>query len=120
MATYNPIASLGDIGKGVADIDAALTTATALTNDFYNDGNVVLFVSNGSATAVTLTIKSQPDPYGRGGSGVGDETLSIPAGKMAVVPFMNPAMFNAAGLTTFTLSAFASVKVGIYRFIKNR
>lgn len=120
MTVYSPIANLGDKAEGVVDIDAALTTATELNNSFQNDGNLVLMVSNGSAGAITATIKGTPDPYGRGGAGVGDEAISIPAGKIGFFPFANPAMFNSGGSVNFTLSAFASVKVGLYRLTKTR
>lgn len=117
-----PIATLLDIGRGVLDLDAALTQATFADLVFYNDGNVVLFISNASAGVRTVTVKSQQDPFSRGGAAdtQNDEVIAITAGKIGFIPFMNPAMFNLGGMVTVTLDAVATTKVGIYRLTKAR
>jgi hypothetical protein len=120
MATLNPANTLDDFGEAITDLDAALAAAVDLTNDFFNDGNLVLVVSNGGGGPVTATVKGQPDPYSRGGAGVGDVANIVPAGKIGIYSLLNPAMFNGGGKTTFTLSATASVKIGVIRLRKLR
>jgi len=120
MATLTPIATLPNLGNGIASIQAALSAAADLSNDFANDGNIVLFVHNGDAATKDVTLVAEPDPYGRGGSGNNDVTVTIPAGETAFFPFMAAAMFNSGGSATFTLSAITSVDIGIYRLTKSR
>ena len=122
MAVLTPIATLNDNGRGVADLQTALAAAADTNNSFLNDGNSVLFVHNGGAVALTLTLKSAVDPYGRGGSGDtnNDEVLTVPAGATAVFPFLNPVAWNSGGAVSFTLSVTASIKIGVYRMIKLR
>lgn len=74
----------------------ALVTFTAAdaTNDhkFLNDGNTELLVVNGGSGACALTVKSVADQYGR----LGDLTLSVTPGHSAVVPSLDPTLFNQA------------------------
>jgi len=118
----NPIKSILDLGVGILDIDASLAAATGLELQFFNDGNTIMFISNGSASPVTATLVSAPDTFGRGGTGdtQNDEAIIIPAGKMGMFPFMAPSAFNKGGLVNVTLSSFATIKVGIYRLVKAR
>ena len=122
MATLTVSSSnvLDDNGARILDLDGALAAAADTSNDFFNNGDVVLVVSNGGASAVTATIKGQPDPYGRGGATVGDVAMAVAAGKIGISGLLNPAMFNSGGKTTFTLSATASVKIGVIRLRKLR
>lgn len=123
MATLSPIATLNDNGRGVLDLQAALAAAADLTNDFFNDGNVILFTHNGLVGALTVTLKSQPDDLGRGGSADtnNDEVLVIPAGETGFFPFLNPRGWNGGGKVSFTLSSVAAgVKIGVYRMQKLR
>lgn len=114
-----------DQGLGIADIDAAAVAPTQTDLVFLNSGNEVLFVSAG-ATAVTATVKAQPDPYGRGASNAGgggddnDVLVSVPSGKVAMITFMNPAMFNVGGAVSVVLSNTTTVKVLLARLRKNR
>lgn len=121
MATLSPIATLTDDGKTVVvDIDGSLAAAVDLSNNFLNDGNISIYVSNASGGNRVVTVKAQPDPFGRGGAGVGDVVCTIPAGKIGKLPFLNPASFNSGGQCTFTLDAVATTKIGIYREKKIR
>ncbi len=120
MATLSMADTLDDNGDRILDLDAACAAAADTSNDFFNNGDCVLVVSNGAASAVTATVKGAPDPYGRGGGGVGDVAIVVPAGKIGISGLLNPAMFNSGGKTTFTLSATASVKIGVLRLRKLR
>jgi len=114
-----PIATLLNRGIGVADLQAALAAATDTEIQFKNSGDLVLFVDNQSAGVRTVTLKAQPDPFGRGGAGVNDEVIAIPAGEVGFVPFMSPAMFNNGGIASVELDATATTNVGIYRLSSN-
>lgn len=117
--TLTPIATLLDRGEGVQDLQGALASVGAETElNFANDGNLILFIENGDVAAKTATLAAQPDPFGRGGGGVNDEPITIPAGQVGFFPFMSPAMFNNVGITTVTLSAATNVNVGLYRLSK--
>ena len=120
MTVQNITAEKYDQAIGIPDIDAFCVAATVTNIEFRNDGNVLIFVSNGSAGAITATVKSVPDTYGRGGpsDNDNDEVISVPAGKVGMFPFASIGMFNAGGLCSLTLSAFASVKVGLLRQTK--
>lgn len=118
--TLTPIAELLDRGVGVADLQASLVAATDVDLEWRNDGNLVLFIDNQDAGARTVTLKAQPDPFGRGGAGVNDEPISIPAGQMGFIPMHTPAMFNSGGLAAATLDATTSTSVGLYRLRKAR
>ena len=59
-------------------------------NTFPNNGQTLAIVRNGSASAITVTFTSVPDPYGR----TGDAVVSVPAGTDMVVGPFNQALFN--------------------------
>jgi hypothetical protein len=115
MASLKPVAYLDDNGKGIADLAALLVEATEAANDFANTNNDLLVVDNTSSASVTLTIKAEEDPYGRG-SPANDQVITIAAGKIAFVPFLNIRAWG--GTTRFVLSAFADVNVGVIRMLK--
>lgn len=121
MTAYATTAEYLDRGAGIQDLEASLVAA-ATSMEFKNDGNIVVVINNGSVGSVTATLKSQPDPYGRGGASDtdNDEVYTIAAGKLAFIPLMNPAMFNLSGVAQITLSAAASVTVGFFRLTKAR
>jgi len=105
-------------GVGVADLDTAIATAAAATMEFNNDGNLLLFVKNGSASPVTLTVKAnQGDADGRGGT-ANDKAMTVAAGDIAVVPFLNPRAFNNSGQAQVTLSDVTTVTYVLYRLEK--
>jgi len=120
MATLTPVATRDDTGQGIADIVSLLDAAVDLQNDFVNDGNLVLFVNNGSVNPLVVTLIAEADPYGRGGGGVGDEAITVPAGAIGMFPFASPAMFNNGAKAAFTLDATATIDIGIVRLKKNR
>lgn len=123
MATLAPIAVLNDNGRGVSDIQAALAQAADLTNDFFNAGDAILVVDNQTVGSITVTLKSQPDDMGRGGTADtnNDEVLTIPTLKTGFFPFLNPRGWNGGGKAQFTLSSVAAgVKIGVWRMQKLR
>lgn len=126
MATLTPIATLDDKGQS-ANITAGLVAAVDLVNDFLNDGNVVIVIRNTDTNAKTLTISGQPDPFGRGGSTVGDVVLNLAAGNVTpqidLSSLLNPAMFNIGGKCTTTIAGtggVTGVSIGLYRLRKLR
>ena len=120
MATLTPFNTLDDSGESILDLVAGLSAAVDLSNDFFNDGNLILFVNNGDAAPHTITIESQPDPFGRGGGVVGDMAVVIAAGDLAMISLLNPAMWNGGGKVTPTLSALTSMTLGLVRLRKLR
>ncbi len=114
-----PIATLLNRGIGVADLQAALEAATDTELQFKNSGDLVLFVDNQSAGVRTVTLKAQPDPFGRGGAGVNDEIINIPAGEVGFIPFMDAAMFNSGGIVSVELDAVLTTNIGVYRLTRN-
>jgi hypothetical protein len=114
----NPIATLLDRGIGVPDIAAVAIAATDTELQFANDGNLLLFIDNNDAGVRVATLQATPDPFGRGGGGVNNVVLNIPAGEKGFFPFANPAMFNNVGITTVVLDAFANTNVALYRLVK--
>jgi hypothetical protein len=71
-----------------SSLTGAATTYTAVDgvdgNYFTNTGSEYLIVKNGSASSVTVTIKSVPCSHGR----TGDAVVSIPAsGERTIGPF---------------------------------
>lgn len=120
MATLTPINTLDDSGESIADLIGALAAPTDLVNDFFNDGNCIIVVNNGDAASKTITVESQPDPFGRGGGTTGDMAVVIAAGDVGLISLLNPAMWNGGGKCTLTLSALTSVTMGIIRLRKLR
>ncbi len=120
MATIAVADTLDDFGERIVDLDGAGTQLVDTSNQFYNSGSEVIVCSNASGGNRVLTVKAQPDPYGRGGATVGDLVNTIPAGKVGFVGFLNPASFNAGGMCTFTVDAVATTKVAILRLRKIR
>jgi hypothetical protein len=114
-----------DQALGIADIDAAAAAPTSTDLVFANTGNEVLFISAG-ATAVAATVNAVADPYGRGGSnagGGGDDNnvlISVGSGKVGMMTFANPAMFNSGGNVSVTLTNITTCKVLLARLRKNR
>ncbi len=111
---------MNDSGDSIVDMAAAGTQLADLSNDFFNSGNEIIVCDNQSVGNRVLTIKGQPDPFGRGGSGVGDITITIPTLKVGCSSFLNPAMFNSGGKCTFTVDATTTTKVAIVRLRKIR
>ncbi len=59
-------------------------------NKFPNDGSTFLHIKNGSASPITATVTSVPDPYGR----TGDIVINVAAGAEAVAGPYAPGLFN--------------------------
>ena len=117
MATLNPADTLDDFGEKIADLDGALTAAVDTSNDFFNHGDQMLVVSNASAGNRVVTFTARADPYNVTGSAL---VITIPAGKIGVSGFMNPAIWNSGGKCTFTLDAVAPTQIGILKLRKIR
>jgi len=120
--TLTPDFDLLDRGVGIADLVTGPTAASDTALEFRNDGNMILAISNADAAGITATLTATPDPYGRGGSTVNDEVISIGAGDVGLFPFMALAMFQTGGSTTtsITLSAIANVTLTLIKLTKAR
>lgn len=105
------------------DLDSFMVAADT-SMEIPNDGDVIAVLKSTNAGAVTATVKAVPDPYGRGGGGVGDVVYTIPIGsttpQFALIPQMNPAMFNNVGVAQITLSTASGVTVAFIRLKKVR
>ena len=117
MATLTPFDTLDDFGEKIVDIDAALAAAADVSNDFYNHGNQVIIVSNASAGVRNVSVVARADPYGVTGSNL---AIAIPAGKIGMTGFLNPAIYNSGAKCTFTLDATATTKIGVLTIRKVR
>lgn len=79
-------------------------------NSFLNNGDELLLVNNASASAVTVTIVSVPDVYGR----TGDISLSVPANSSRVFGPFPTYLFNQPdGTVNVNFSAGASVTAAV-------
>ena len=118
MTTLAPADTLNDSpGDSIVDIDGALAAATETSNDFYNHGDQILVVSNASAGNRVVTVIGRPDPYGVTADNL---VVTIPAGKIGMTGFLNPAVFNSGGKCSYTLDATATTKHGIIKLRKIR
>ncbi len=117
MATIAVANTLDDSGEAIVDLDAAGTQLVDASNLFYNTGNEVIVCSNASAGVRTLTVIGQRDPFGVLASNL---ACAIPAGKIGFIGFLNPAIYNAGGLVSFTVDAVATTKLAILRLRKIR
>lgn len=75
------------LGSGAIAFTAADATNGMM---FPNDGRTVLLIKNGGAGAITVTVTSVPDEYGR----TGDLIISVAAGEERIVGPLRPALFN--------------------------
>jgi hypothetical protein len=100
----------------VNGIVKTMVAAAAGGDTFPNDGNTMLFVKNGGASSVTVTINSQtPCNYGFDH----DIVVSLAAGAEINFPKLDTVRFNdsTTGLVSVTYSAVTSVTVGAVRNI---
>ena len=87
----------------------AYQAAAAGGDEFANGGRTVFHVKNGSAAAVTVTVKSQK-PCNQGGTH--DLTVSVPAGGDRMIGPFDPARFNnSSGRVAVTYSAVTTITV---------
>lgn len=101
------------LGSGAISFAAADAVNGML---FPNDGKTVLLVKNGGASAITLTVVSVADEYGRSG----DIAPPVAAGEERIVGPLRPALFNQrsgadAGKVYVNFSSGTSVTVAALR-----
>ncbi|MGI5443822.1 hypothetical protein ACQEV4_42720 [Streptomyces shenzhenensis] len=109
MASLNAVSV--PIAGGLADI-AGATAAAAAGGDTAPVGpNLALFVANGAAAPVTVTVTT---PGTVKGLAISDVTLTVAAGKSGLLPLAN--IFRGAnGRAAITYSSAASVTVAVLR-----
>jgi hypothetical protein len=73
---------------GLAPTYAAADAANDMM--FKNDGHTVLHVKNGGAGAISVTVVSIADPYGR----LGDVVVSVPAAGERIIGVFKDFLFN--------------------------
>ncbi|RJQ09892.1 MAG: hypothetical protein C4551_03215 [Bacillota bacterium] len=92
-------------------LNPAFGAAAAGGDEFVNSGKAVLYVKNGSAGAVTVTVNSQTAcNYGFDH----DAEVSVPAsGERVIGPFPKSRFDDAAGKVQVTYSGVTSVTVAV-------
>lgn len=110
MATLALLTPTQDGGAG--GLVHALTTPDAGGDAFPNlNGDVELFIDNGSAAACTVTVTGQIDENGRAENHV---TVVAAGSQASLGPFRTGLFNNAQGNVEFTCSIQASVGVSAY------
>jgi hypothetical protein len=128
-----PANSLDDLGRVIADLEAAADTIAEVQNTFYNTGSEELYLFNtgagGSGSGsdsgdpdITYTLRSSPDPFNRGGESSGDNDVVcvVEPGKVGRIGFANPLAFSRAGLATIVASSTTNAKILIVQQRKVR
>lgn len=108
----------GGVALELQDLDAILVVPADTSIQFQNDGNVVAIIRSTAVGTVTVTAEGVPDPKGRSA----DVVYTIPIGSVtpqfAMVPFLDPSMFNAGGLATLTLQTVTGITFALIRLRK--
>jgi len=114
--TLTPVIDKSDRGEGDNDFLSLFVTATDTELEYFNGGDLELYVQNDSGGVLTVTLNSVPDQFGR----LGDVVLTIQDTKMGRYSFHSPVGFNAStGLASVTLSTIAgTVGVALVRQTK--
>ena len=104
MAQILSITELTDRGVGVDDLDASGEVVADTEVQFTNDGSTMIHVFNGSAGAITVTAKSVPDGFDRGGIAANDFSITVPAGSAGMMGFLNGQGFGTNGIVSLEFS----------------
>lgn len=106
-------ATVQDMGLGALQLLTEVAADQANGNDFVNDGNTILVVSNeDGSTASTVTVGVNTDRYGR----TKTLSLSCPAGRVLVAGPFAPEVFNtSAGKVNVDFSSGTNVKFAAMR-----
>lgn len=99
---------------GLTGLNKTMVSATSGAGDkFLNDGKTKLFVKNGSASSINVTVAS-PQLCSHGGTH--PVVVAVPAGAEIMIGDFDPARFNdATGNVTVTYSAVTTVTVAVVR-----
>lgn len=105
-------------GVGANSLTPTFVAAGAGGDTFLNDGRTVLYVKNGDASPITVTITTPLSL--RGGIGVEDPPTTVPATDEEIIGPFDPTIFNAPAGTGVEVnySAVASVTVAVIRLQK--
>lgn len=112
--TAIPVDVLPIYGTGVATLSGVAADATN-DHDMENNGKTLILLENNSGGAVTATVLSVVDPFGR----TGDITMSAAAlasdvpGKSIAGPFL-PSVFNQGGGSKLHVDTAAGSTIRIY------
>ena len=107
-----------DTGIGSNSLTPTFVAAGAGGVTFVNDGRIMLYVKNGDASPITVTITT---PYAlRGGIAVDDPETTVPATDEEIIGPFDPTLFNAADGTGVEVnySAVTTVTVAVIRLQK--
>lgn len=113
-----PIGEFDANAISLDDVEGELDAVTDTELEIRNTGDLIGFVANGSASPLSVTVESQPDPFGRGGAGDddNDEPLVVAAGDIGFIPYLRPEAFNdGSGKAHITLDATTDITVGFAR-----
>lgn len=94
----------------VAGTAPTYTAAASGGDEAPTGSGLVLYVRNGSASAITVTVTT---PGTVQGLAIADATLSVPAAKSGFVPLDNVYRSPSTGRASITYSASASVDVAV-------
>ncbi len=107
-----------DTGVGANSLTPTFVAAAGGGDTFVNDGRIMLYVKNGDASPITVTITT-PTTL-RGGIAVEDPPTTVPATSEEIIGPFDPTLFNATGGTGVAVaySAVTSVTVAVIRLQK--
>lgn len=103
MAIDLTVVDLGRNGVSTDDILAQFEPAEdpGPINKFINDGRIIVLCRNTGVGAVTVTVTSITDPFGR----IQDEVVDIAASEISVLPNLFPLVWNDQADSKVTLTA---------------
>lgn len=105
-------------GLGSSSLTPTFVAAAGGGDTFVNDGRSMLYVKNGDASPITVTITTPLTL--RGGIAVDDPVTTVPATSEEIIGPFDPTLFNAAGGAGVSVaySAVTTVTVAVIRLQK--
>lgn len=105
------MATLTSIKPTFAGVLLGAVAAAGGGDKFLNDGNVLLYVKNGSGVSINVTVVASGAP---GGLTITNPVIAVAAGAEKIIGPFDPKYFNdASGFVNLTYSAATSVTVSV-------
>ncbi len=105
------MATLTSIKPTFAGVALGAVAAAAGCDQFLNDGNVLIYVKNGSGGSITVTVAAPGTP---GGLTTVNPAVVLTAGQEKILGPFNPQYFNnSSGFVNLTYSAVTSATVSV-------
>ncbi len=107
-----------DTGVGANSLTPTFVAAAGGGDTVVNDGRIMLYIKNGDASPITVTITTPVSL--RGGIAVDDPVTTVPATDEEIIGPFDPTLFNAADGTGVAIaySAVTSVTIAVIRLQK--